>query len=374
MPASPPRPRTRRGGSIDRDPVSGNPNGLIREARYIIEDHIPPVTRQARLEAVGLAARQCHQNGLTGVHSMEYLADWLALAELDQSGDLPLRVYQVIMADDLEALTSKPASRRIRAADFLRTGHLKLFADGSLGGHTALMHAPYLDQPDNCGLPILQRRELIDKVAKAYDHGFRVAIHAIGDKAVTHALDAIEANRNGGHPNPRPDRIEHIQLFREEDLERFCRYRITASIQPKFVVSDWQVAERLWGRERCRHGYAWRTLARAGLDLIFGTDAPVELNNPLLNLQAAVTRQNPDGQPAGGWFPDQRLDLAESLIAYTLKPAVAAGWDDRLGSLTPGKQADITVFGRNLFQVPPEQWHTVDIDMTIVNGKIVHSK
>jgi len=206
---------------------------------------------------------------------------------------------------------------------------------------------------------------------EAYRNGYSVAIHAIGDKAVTNSLKAIAAAREA-LPGIRRDRIEHVQLFRPSDLALFRRLGVTASVQPVHLATDWATAEKKWGLDRCRASYAWKSLLRAGIPLQFGSDAPVEPINPMLGLQTAVTRQDLRGNPRGGWFPEEKLSLEESIKAFTTIPAWCSRKEKYLGTVTPGRWADLTVFDQNLFNLPPEQWVSAEVAMTFVNGEIVY--
>ncbi len=358
------------GGKIDRDGETGEPLGLIREARHLIEDHIPPLSREERIEAALAAQEAALRLGLTGVHSLEGLEELETFRELDREGRLKMRIYHLLPADELETAREMGIGPGTDSSRLWR-GHAKLFSDGSLGAATALLHDPYNEMEDFRGIPFLETEVLEWKIAKAYSLGWSVAVHAIGDKAVTNTLTAIKGARKTV-PAPGRDRVEHIQLHRPEDIELFREMEITASVQPAFVATDYHVAESLWGKERCRNGYAWKTLMSAGIPLQFGSDSPVEPINPMLGIQAAVTRQTPEGKPEGGWFPEQRLSLETALKGYTLQPAVSSGREADLGSLTPGKLADITIFSKNLFEVPPYRWQEVPVEMTLVQGEILY--
>jgi predicted amidohydrolase YtcJ len=235
------------------------------------------------------------------------------------------------------------------------------------------MHAPYEDNPADRGLAVLTPGALRKRVREAYENGYSVAIHAIGDKAVTNSLKAIAAAREAV-PGFRRDRIEHVQLFRPSDLPLFRRLGVTASVQPVHLATDWATAEKKWGKGRCRNGYAWKTILDAGIPLQFGSDAPVEPINPLLGLRAAVTRQDLGGYPKGGWFPEEKLSLEESLKAFTSLPAWCSRRERYLGTLSPGRWADLTVFDQDLFTIPPGQWSSAEVVMTIVGGEIVYQR
>jgi predicted amidohydrolase YtcJ len=215
---------------------------LIREARELIEAHIPPATPEQRKNAALAAQQAVLRAGVTSVRSMEHLEQWEALQELDQEGRLKLRIYHALSPEEL----AEAAGRGITpgcGSSRLWFGQAKLFADGSLGSDTALLHEPYLHKPQDYGLAYLSVEELREKIELAYSHGCDVAIHAIGDKAVTNALDAISAARKK-HPGPRRDSLEHVQLVRPQDFHRFLELEITASPQPPFIVTDWDMANK----------------------------------------------------------------------------------------------------------------------------------
>jgi predicted amidohydrolase YtcJ len=171
------------------------------------------------------------------------------------------------------------------------------------------------------------------------------------------------------------DSIEHVQLLRPEDVALFRELGVVASVQPVFLPTDWHVAEKRWGEERCRSGgYAWKSILEAGIPMQFGSDAPVEPNAPLLGLQAAVTRQTLAGEPEGGWLPDQRLTLEQGLKGFTRVAAWTARREDDLGIIAPSRRADLTIFEGDLFQAPVQDWPAVGVEMTIIDGEIVHQK
>ncbi|MBI5578856.1 MAG: amidohydrolase [Deltaproteobacteria bacterium] len=358
------------GGQIDRDPRSGEPTGMLRELRYLVERVMPAPSLEARKQAVLLAQKDALRLGITGVHTCERFQQWEAFEALDRAGALKVRVYHLLPPDDLDEAAACGV-RPAHGSERLWAGHVKLYADGSLGAGTALLHEPYTDELGNSGLVVLDLPLLQEKIDLAYRRGFHVAIHAIGDKAVTHCLLAISRARTS-HPGVKRDRIEHVQLYRPEDLALFRELGVVGSVQPRFVSTDWCVAEKRWGAARCQTGYAWRSLMNAGIPLLFGSDAPVEPLAPILGLQAAVTRQTPEGKPPGGWFPGQRLTLEEGISGFTAAPAWVAGREEQSGSIRVGKWADLTVFAQDLFVVPPSEWPSVPVEMTIVNGEVLY--
>jgi predicted amidohydrolase YtcJ len=357
------------GGRIDRDPKTGEPTGMLRELRTFVERSIPIPSLAERKKAALLAQQHALRLGVTGAHTCERYEQWEAFEALDREGALKVRIYHLLWPQDLDEAAANGV-RPGRGSDRLWAGHMKLYADGSLGAGTALLHEPYTDEPGNTGLEVTSLPQLQERIEMGYRRGYAVGIHAIGDKAVTHCLLAIAAARKAS-PGPWRDRIEHIQTYRPGDLALFRELGIVGSVQPRFVSTDWSVAEKRWGPARCRTGYAWRSLKVAGIPLLFGSDAPVEPMDPILGLQAAVTRQTPDGLPPGGWFPDQRLTLEESLAGFTTAPAWVSGREDRVGLIRPGLWADLTVFSRDLFVNPAAEWPSVPVEMTIVNGEVL---
>lgn len=209
-----------------------------------------------------LAQADALRLGITGVHTCERFQQWEAFEALDREGALKVRVYHLLPPDDLDEAAANGV-RPGQGSERLWAGHMKLYADGSLGAGTALLQESYTDEPGNSGLAVLDLPRLQEKIELAYRRGFHVGIHAIGDKAVSHCLLAIAGARKA-RPGPRRDRIEHVQVYRPQDLTLFRELGIVGSVQPRFVSTDWCVAEKRWGAARCRTGYAWRSLMDAG--------------------------------------------------------------------------------------------------------------
>ncbi len=360
------------GARIERDPRTGQPTGLLREYRKIIEKVVPPPALEERKLAALQAQREALRFGVTGVHSCETPQEWDALAALDAEGKLTVRVHHLLPPDQLEPARSRGIELG-KGSERLWFGQVKLFADGSLGSGTALLHAPYADDPSQRGLAVLTAAQLQERVELAYAFGGDVGVHAIGDLAVTNALRAIQAARRKV-PGRRRDRIEHVQLMHPDDFATFRALDVVASVQPVHLLTDMRVAERKWGLERCRYSYAWNSMLRAGLRLQFGSDAPVESINPLLSVHAALTRQQLSGEPRDGWFPAERLTLAEVLHAFTQVPAWVSRKDDQQGVLAPGRKADLVVFDRDLFALAPQQIASAEVELTMVDGEVVYRR
>ncbi len=359
-------------GRIERDPTTREPTGILREAGGLFRKFLSR-NREDWKKAALAAQHQALKTGLTGVHSCETLEQYEALAELEQEERLKIRIYHLLRPNEIERLDQK-GLRPGSGSPYLWIGHIKLFADGSLGSKTALLYEPYEDDPQNFGLAVTDMETMVEQIRQTYAWGGAVAVHAIGDKGVAHVLEAIERARtlSGLTEGDRKDRIEHVQLFRVEDLPLFRSLRVTASVQPVFSATDWRLAMIRWGERRCRRAYAWKTLIQTGIPVQFGSDAPFDRIDPIYGLQAAVTRQTPEGTPPGGWFPEERISLAQALEAFTRVPAWTSGRAHDLGMIAPGKQADLTVFAQDLFATDPQAWPSIPVEMTIIGGQIVY--
>jgi predicted amidohydrolase YtcJ len=254
---------------------------------------------------------------------------------------------------------------------FLNLGAIKVSIDGALGSRGAALLEDYADEPGNNGLILVPVDELRGIAARALVHGFQLNVHAIGDRGNRVVLDVFEEALTG---TPTPDhrwRVEHAQILHRHDMPRFAELGVIPSMQAIHQASDmaW-VPDRL-GYTRSLGTYAWRSLIDSGVIIPGGSDFPVEPADPLLSFHAAVTRQNTDGWPTGGWFPAERMSRAEALKHMTIWGAHAAFMEDEVGSLTPGKLADIVVFDRDLMEVPAEEIPHAEVVMTIVGGEVV---
>jgi hypothetical protein len=249
--------------------------------------------------------------------------------------------------------------------EWLRIGHLKIFTDGALGSQTAALEEPYAGSDDR-GILTIDRDEIIDSVSRAAAAGIAVAIHAIGDRAVHLALDAIEPTRRTA-PALR-QKVEHVQLVRSDDLGRFAKLGIVASMQPIHATSDRDLADRYWGPERVKRSYPWRTFLASGAVLAFGSDAPVEPIDPLLGIHAAVTRKRP--RDASPWTPEQRITLDEALAAYASGPAHAMSGEHEWGTLHPGMRCDATVVDRDLARLSGDALLDARVRATITDGVV----
>ena len=249
--------------------------------------------------------------------------------------------------------------------DWLRIGHLKLFTDGALGSQTAALDEPYAGSQER-GILAIEPETLTQEVARAAAGGIAVAIHAIGDRAVHVALDAIAPTRKIA-PELR-QKIEHVQLVRADDLGRFAALGVIASMQPIHATSDRDLADRYWGPERTKRAYPWRTLLASGARLAFGSDAPVEPIDPLLGIYAAVARRRPGD--ADAWTPEQRLTLDEALAGYSSGPAYALAREEASGTLAVGMVCDATVVDRDLARLPEADVLAAAVRATVTGGVV----
>lgn len=369
-------------GQIGRG-ANDEPNGLLFEnsATALVEAIIAPPDDETMLAELHAVLSELHARGLTGVHNIEDAYSLRLFQRLHSAGDLSLRLLLYIPRDAL------PDAVRLGLAsgfgdDYLRFAGVKLFMDGALGPRTAAMFDPYEGQPANRGLLTLGEEETIRTVSQAAEGNVGVAIHAIGDRAVHTALNAIEATQrqraiqserqiSGSAPSAPRYRLEHVQLARQDDIARMARMGVVASVQPFHAVVDRDAAEQHWGA-RASHSYAYQTLRSTGIPLALGSDVPVDTCDPLRVIHAAVMRrddQTPDRAP---WHPEQALTLTQALSAYTHGAAYAGGQEARQGSLAPGKLADLVVLAEDPFRVPAERLAGADIAATLVGGALVH--
>lgn len=356
------------GGAIDRE-ADGAPSGILRDAASrLVYDVVPPVSRDERIDALRDAIAHAHRLGITGVHAMDAgRGELAALRSLREQDALDLRVRVFLSATRLDDWAGNV--RTGDGDDILRTGGVKLFADGALGSMTAWLLAPYEGSHDT-GLAIQPADELERQVRRCLEQGLAPAVHAIGDRANREVLDILERTR-GIAPELRR-RIEHAQLLSEADIARFAALDVVASVQPIHATQDMEKVDRVWG-ERGRYAYAFASLLRSGAALAFGSDSPVETMDPIAGLHAAVTRRNARSEPPGGWYADERISLDDAVAAYTAGCARAVGEEGQLGRIVPGAFADFVVLSQDIFALE-DAMDILDtrVELTVVGGAIVH--
>jgi hypothetical protein len=362
-------------GQIQRDD-KGNATGILLEtAMELIGEVIPEPTIAEIADAMEKAQSILWKMGLTGVHDFDRRDSFMALQQLHAQGKLKLRVLKNIPVELLDQ-AHELGLRGGFGDDWLRIGSIKVFMDGALGPHTAAMFQPYLGEDDNRGILNMDGEELFEHGRKAAQVGLGLTVHAIGDRANHEVLNAYEQLRKYENENHLPalrHRIEHVQVIHPDDAARLGKMNIIASMQPIHATSDMLMADAFWG-ERSRLAYALRTQLEHGARLALGSDAPVESPNPFLGLYAAVTRRRADGSPSTkGWYPEQKLTMAEAWEGFTIGPAYAAYMENRLGCLAPNYLADLIVLEKNPFSCAPEELLTIQSSATMVGGQWVHS-
>jgi len=358
------------GGRILRD-AKGNPTGVfIDGAQHLIDSKVPPPSAELRKSRVLAAAQKIAENGLTEMHDAGAEQSTItAIQQLIDEHKFPIRVY-VMLTDDAALLdswlTRKPL---IGYGDRLTVRSVKMYADGALGSRGAAMLAPYSDDPSNTGLLVSKEEHMRDVAKRARAAGYQANTHAIGDRGVRNVIDAYE--QAGATPADR-FRIEHFQIVAPEDFPRLAKHGIIASMQPTHATSDMPWAEARVGPEQIKGAYAWRTVLNSGARLALGSDFPVEAVNPFFGLYSAVTRQDQTGNPPGGWYPDQKLTLAEAIRGFTSDAAYAAFEESSRGTIEPGKLADLTIVEGDLYKAPQSQLFSTKVRYTVVAGEVVY--
>lgn len=362
------------GGEIGRF-ADGEPNGLLKErATGMVTQRIPDPPDAERRKGIELVLEELAQNGVTSVQDFSVWEDFLVYLDLKQEKKLTVRITEwlpfTLPTDDLQNMRSEGGT----TDPWLRTGALKGFLDGALGTHTAALLAPYSDDPSTSGMLTMDPEKLKSMAIERDRVGFQLAFHAIGDKANRLALDTFESLLRVNPPRDRRDRIEHAQVIAPEDIPRFGKLQVIASMQPSHETNDSRWAEQRLGPERSKGAYAWKSLQDAGAKLAFGTDYDVEPINPLLGIFACVTRESAGGTPPGGWIPQEKLPLADCISAYTTGSAYAEFMEGKKGELKVGEFADFVVLSQDLTKIPMRDILKTEVLRTVVGGKPVYQK
>jgi predicted amidohydrolase YtcJ len=347
-------------------------NGLfVDNAKALIEKAVPPPTAAELDQAIAKAQEILLGFGVTAVGSMSTtLGDWQAMRRAGEAGRLNVRF--MVYADELNLLKEAPHPTPWLYGDKLRMIGIKFYADGALGSRGAWLKQPYADMPNTRGLQFHSDSELRSLYEAAASRGFQIATHAIGDAANAQVISGYEW-LNGKYGTNRRWRIEHAQIVDCADLPRIGRGHMIASMQPTHQTSDRLMAEKRMGLDRLKCAYAWQSMLRTGAKLAFGTDFPVESPNPFPGLSAAISRQDINGQPPGGWFPNERVTLGEALRAYTRGAAYAGFSEDKIGALEPGKWADFVLVDTDPTKVDPQALARTKVVETWIAGKKVWS-
>jgi len=365
------------GGTIVRD-AAGEPTGVLKDAAMERMYRTIPEPSQDRIaDAVRAAMRYAAENGVTSVQDMsaspEILRVYQALLARGEltvriSGHQPLAAWQRLAAVGLRAGFG---------GEKLHIGGLKGFADGSLGSTTALLFEPYLDAPNTSGLAnseMIPESKMQKHILDADRAGLQVAVHAIGDKANHIILGMYEEAERQNGARDRRFRIEHAQHLRMEDIPRFGKLHVIASMQPYHSIDDGRWAEKRIGPERAKGTYAFRALLDSGAVLAFGSDWDVAPMEPLMGIYAAATRRTLDGKHPDGWVPEQKIGVAEAIRAYTMGSAYASFDEQIKGSIEPGKLADLVVVSDDILSIPAVDIEKARVETTVFDGKVIYHR
>jgi predicted amidohydrolase YtcJ len=368
------------GGKIDRN-ENGEPTGILRDmAQDAVRAVIPAAGHDKMRAGVEVALADLAQHGVTS--AQDYSPDWQFFQiyeELEKEGKLTARISEWLPFDDsLDVLTAKRASHP-QSDLMLHTGMLKGFMDGSLGGHTAALTEPYSDDPSTTGLPRYEADKLNQMTKDRVLAGFQIGFHAIGDKGIQMALDALSGAEkaakeakvkaaNGGDDYRL--RIEHSQVTDAAEIAEYKELKVIASMQPSHVLTDMRWAQQRLGLKRAAMSYAWAAFLNKGVPLAFGTDYPVEPVTPFRGLYAAVTRKSEDGRQQ--YFPEQKLTMDQAVSAYTSGSAFAEFEEKEKGKLAAGMLADFVVLDHDVTAVSADKVLTTKVLRTVVGGKTVY--
>jgi predicted amidohydrolase YtcJ len=368
------------GGKIDRD-EAGTPSGILREkAQQLVESAIPAPTHEKRRQSIELALADLASHGVTSAQDYSDWENFPIYEEIERDGKLTARISEWLTFDDsLQDLelkrTAHPASDNM-----LHTGMLKGFMDGSLGSKTAALLEPYSDDPKNSGIPQYDPAKLNAMTKERVLAGYQIGFHAIGDKGVQMALDAFaEAEKAAKDAKVKAAdggtdyrlRIEHAQVTTPQQILRFKELKVVASMQPSHVLTDMNWAESRLGPKRAEHSYAWAEFLRRGVPLAFGTDYPVEPVTPFRGIYAALTRESEDGKKS--YYPAQKLNIEQTIAAYTTGSAFAEFEEKQKGKLEPGMLADFIVLDQDITAALPPKMQAIKVLRTVVGGKTVYN-
>jgi predicted amidohydrolase YtcJ len=370
------------GGEIQKNHETGEPTGIFKETatkllKYgAVKVKRTPEEEQERLmkgwqAAFDMAARL----GVTSVQLPP--GEFEMYQKFKDMGRLTLRVYvgQPLPKDKKQLKRYVELQKKYPPEDnWIRFGFLKGFMDGTLGSGTMMVFKPFEDEPNKTGLAMMPYQELERRVIAADKMGFQIGIHAIGPKANRWILNAFEKAQEVNGKRDSRHRSEHAQILTLDDIPRFAKLGVIASMQPTHCITDKRFAEKRIGHERCKGAYAWRRLLDAGAKIAFGTDYSVEPLDPLEGLYASVTRKDRAGEPGPGWFPDQKLTMEEAIELYTLGSAYAEFMEGRKGMIKKDYLADMVIYDKDLMKIAPEEIMKDLVDYTIVGGKVVYKR
>lgn len=361
------------GGRIEM--ASGKPAGVfVDKAMDLVQKVVPPPAPKDRDLALEKAQRALLSMGITGIVDMgTSIEDWQAFRRSADRGALRVRIMSYAAGLDNMVLIAGPEPTPWLYDDHLRMGGIKLLLDGALGSRGAWLKADYADAPGQRGLNMIPGTPLRNIMSRAAMDNFQVAVHAIGDAANGEILDAVE-ELGDTYKGDRRWRIEHAQIVDPADLPRFGRLGVVASMQPVHLASDWRMAMARMGEARLQGAYAWKAMLDNRVPLAFGSDVPVESANPFPGIAVAMTRQDAQGEPVGGWMPQQRVSFQAALDGFTRQAAYAGFAEKKFGSLIPGQRADFLLIDRDISSAQPADIRATQVLETWIGGKRVYVK
>ncbi len=347
------------GDLVDRDPKTGEPTGLLREGASDLVCNLPELSKKEMLAACSRACGEAVKLGLTSVTWLASKPNEIhALMKLEKRAKLPLRINIMVPIEHFESFKSKRLNK-----PFLKLRCVKIFTDGSLGARTAALEKPYADDSSTKGVLYYNQEDLQKLFSEADKAGFQIAVHAIGDRALSETLKAFKNAVGKKQIAQKRHRIEHASVVNQTLLKQIKKLGLLVCVQPPFVISDFWIENRL-GHDRARWTYAFKSMITGGICIAGSSDAPCELLDPVLGLWAAVVRES---------VPEERLSVNEVLEAYTVGAAYFSFEEGVKGSIAVGKYADLTVLSHDPFKVEPEKIKDIQVEMTIVDGKAVFS-
>lgn len=399
------------GGEILHD-ANGEPTGILKEtAAGLVGRVVPQPTQAETVQAAELALAEARRYGITSIQDISGYGTTKLYRELLKQGKLTVRVTEFQTFDDSLEILKRQRDEFAAFKDDpfrIRLGALKGYVDGTLGSRTAAMLAPYSDDPKNSGIPRRPPEELTKMIVERDAAGYQIALHAIGDRANRMALDGFQAalpntaqqlktsgrrpsktfqpitmivkGRNMNFEVTEPyykshrHRIEHAQVVAPSDFARFAKLGVLASMQPSHAISDKRWAGERLGEYRVLGAYSWHSFMAYGVHQPFGTDWPVEPISPYLGLYAAITRQSIEGDPFGGWIPQEKISMADAIRCYTAESAYATFEEKDKGQIAVGMLADFVVHSHDLFTIEPKEILNTEATMTILGGKVVYEK
>ena len=363
-------------GEILKDPITGRPTGILtNEAQNILTKHIPPMTVGQMEKALKLAIDECIKYGLTSIHEARTTTEMLeAFRSLKDKGELRSRIYVMLDWTEEDLIEAYYQSGPVLDPEnMLAIRCIKIFVDGALGSRGAAMLEPYSDAPGEKGLIVTPEDDVCRLTSRALKNGLQVAIHAIGDHANRLTLSAFQrALEENPEFKDHRIRLEHAQVVALEDIPKFAPLGVVLSMQPPHATSDMPWAETRVGPERIKGAYAWRSFLDSGVHMTLNSDFPGETLDPFFGMYAAMTRQTAEGEPEGGWYPEQCLLRDEVLRAYTVEAAYS-GFEEKLkGRISPGMLADFIVLSGDILHIPIQDFLKVKVEQTYLGGELIY--